>query len=62
MCPLQAVEQLNFKTKSYKDLLTDQAFVRKDVITIQDPQNVDKFNLSKFFHIKNCHRLVEDGR
>lgn len=56
----EAVEQLNFKTKNYKDLLTDQTFVRKDVLTIQDPQNVDKFNLSKFYHIKNSHRLVED--
>ncbi|KAK3930948.1 RING-type E3 ubiquitin-protein ligase PPIL2 [Frankliniella fusca] len=56
----EAVEQLNFKTKNFKDLLTDQEFVRKDVITIQDPRKVDKFNLSTFFHIKNNHRLVDD--
>lgn len=31
----QAVEQLNFKTKSLRDLLTDEPFARKDIITIQ---------------------------
>lgn len=31
----QAVEQLNFKTKNLKDLLTDEPFTRKDIITIQ---------------------------
>lgn len=31
----QAVEQLNFKTKSLRDLLTDEPFTRKDIITIQ---------------------------
>ncbi|KAJ1530985.1 hypothetical protein ONE63_005820 [Megalurothrips usitatus] len=56
----EAVEQLNFKTKNFKDLLNDQTFAKKDVITIQDPQNVEKFNLSTFFHIKNNHRLIDD--
>lgn len=32
---MQAVEQLNIKTKSFKDLLTDEAFTRKDIITLQ---------------------------
>ena len=31
----QAVEQLNIKTKSFKDLLTDEPFTRKDIITLQ---------------------------
>lgn len=31
----QAVEQLNFKTKSLRDLLSDEPFTRKDIITIQ---------------------------
>lgn len=32
---LQAVEQLNVKPKNFKDLLTDEPFTRKDIITIQ---------------------------
>lgn len=36
----QAVEQLNIKPKYWKDLLTDEPFTRKDIIHIQDPQNL----------------------
>ncbi|KAJ7382116.1 RING-type E3 ubiquitin-protein ligase ppil2 [Desmophyllum pertusum] len=31
-----AVEQLNLKAKNFKDLLTDEPFTRKDIITIQN--------------------------
>lgn len=31
----QAVEQLNIKPKSYKDLLTDEPFTRQDIVTLQ---------------------------
>ncbi|KAL4646580.1 peptidyl-prolyl cis-trans isomerase-like 2 [Arapaima gigas] len=49
----EAVEQLNFKAKNFKDLLTDEPFTRQDIITLQDPTNLDKFNVSNFFHVKN---------
>ncbi|KAJ9584118.1 hypothetical protein L9F63_021527, partial [Diploptera punctata] len=55
----EAVEQLNIKTKSWKDLLTDEPFQRKDLITIQDPNNIEKFNLTTFHHLKN-NLKVED--
>lgn len=32
---LQAIEELNLKTKNFKDLLTSEPFTRKDIITIQ---------------------------
>ncbi|XP_069789772.1 RING-type E3 ubiquitin-protein ligase PPIL2 isoform X2 [Narcine bancroftii] len=48
----EAVEQLNIKTKNFKDLLNDEPFTRQDIITLQDPYNVDKFNVSNFFHVK----------
>ncbi|XP_043482019.1 RING-type E3 ubiquitin-protein ligase PPIL2 [Leptopilina heterotoma] len=56
----EAVEQLNIKTKNWKDLITDEPFVRKDLITIQDPTNVKKFNLSTFHHIKNNLRVEDE--
>ncbi|MGH0185224.1 UNVERIFIED_CONTAM: hypothetical protein FKN15_017517 [Acipenser sinensis] len=31
----EAVEQLNIKTKTYRDLLSDEPFARKDLITLQ---------------------------
>uniref|UniRef100_A0A674NIP8 RING-type E3 ubiquitin transferase n=1 Tax=Takifugu rubripes TaxID=31033 RepID=A0A674NIP8_TAKRU len=56
----EAVEQLNFKTKSFKDLLTDEPFTKKDIITLQDPTNLDKFNVSSFFHVKNDLKVLDE--
>lgn len=54
-----AIERLNIKPKFWKDLITDEDFTRNDIITIQDPTNLDKFNLQAFYHLK--HNLkVED--
>ena len=36
----QAVDELNVKPKFWKDLLTDEKFTRRDLITIQDPMNL----------------------
>lgn len=55
----EAVEQLNIKTKSFKDLLTDEPFTRRDLITLQDPTNLDKFNVSNFFHVKNNLKVLD---
>lgn len=55
----EAVEQLNIKTKSYKDLLSDEPFTRQDIITLQDPTNLDKFNVSNFFHVKNNLKVLD---
>uniref|UniRef100_A0A8C9F9M8 RING-type E3 ubiquitin-protein ligase PPIL2 n=1 Tax=Pavo cristatus TaxID=9049 RepID=A0A8C9F9M8_PAVCR len=54
-----AVEQLNIKPKCYKDLLTDEPFTRQDIVTLQDPTNLDKFNVSNFFHVKNNIKVVD---
>ncbi|XP_063820847.1 RING-type E3 ubiquitin-protein ligase PPIL2 [Pseudophryne corroboree] len=55
----EAVEQLNIKPKSYKDLLTDEPFTRQDIITLQDPTQLDKFNVSNFFHVKNNLKVTD---
>ncbi|XP_076166310.1 RING-type E3 ubiquitin-protein ligase PPIL2 [Ptiloglossa arizonensis] len=56
----EAVEQLNIKTRNWKDLVNDQPFTRKDIITIQDPNYATKFNLSTFHHIKNNIRVEDE--
>ena len=56
---MQAVEQLNIKADNWRELITDKPFSRSDIITIQDPQNLDKFNISSFYHIKNKVRVVD---
>jgi len=55
------VEQLNIKPNFWKDLITDELFIRKDIITIQDPTNLDKFNLASFYHIRKNLKLVNEG-
>ena len=47
-----AVEELNVKANFYRDLLTDEPFVKKDIIKLQDPNSLDKFNLQSFYHVK----------
>ncbi|KAJ6633587.1 RING-type E3 ubiquitin-protein ligase PPIL2 [Pseudolycoriella hygida] len=53
----EAVDQLNIKTKNWRDLVNDVAFTRKDIITIQDPTMLEKFNISTFHHIKKRLRV-----
>ncbi|GIY74473.1 RING-type E3 ubiquitin-protein ligase PPIL2 [Caerostris darwini] len=56
----EAIEQLNLKNKNFKDLLTDEPFTKNDIITIQDPSNLDKFNFNNFHHVKNKMFVSED--
>ncbi|XP_055387385.1 RING-type E3 ubiquitin-protein ligase PPIL2 [Condylostylus longicornis] len=57
----EAIEQLNIKTKNWKDLVDDTPFQRKNLITIQDPNNLEKFDITKFYHIKkNLKVLTEE--
>lgn len=53
----EAIEQLNIKTKNWKDLINDQPFTRKDIITVQDPSQLEKFDISKFYFIRNKLRV-----
>lgn len=47
------VERLNIKAKNWKDLVSDESFSRKDIITLQDPQNIEARDFSSFKHIKD---------
>lgn len=58
---MEAIEQLNIKNRNWKDLITDEAFERKDIIVLQDPNNLTKFNISLFHHIKNRLRVETEG-
>ena len=46
------IEKLNVRAKMWRDLVSDVAFTRKDIITLQDPQNVESRNLSSFKYLK----------
>eukprot|EP00118_Oscarella_pearsei_P012449 m.91995 g.91995 ORF g.91995 m.91995 type:complete len:471 (+) comp36711_c1_seq14:136-1548(+) len=55
-----AVERLNIKPKNLRELLTDEPFVRNDLIHLQDPNNLDKFNLADFYHLKNNLKVLDE--
>ncbi|CAH0554430.1 unnamed protein product [Brassicogethes aeneus] len=54
---IEAIEQLNIKNRNWKDLILDTPFERKDIIVLQDPNDLSKFNISKFHHIKKNLRV-----
>ncbi|KAH8705330.1 putative peptidyl-prolyl cis-trans isomerase [Talaromyces proteolyticus] len=54
------VERLNVKAKMWRDLVTDEEFGRKDIITLQDPQNVESRNLSSFKYIQDGESGLSD--
>lgn len=56
----EAVEQLNLKANNFRDLLTDEPFTKKDIITIQDPSNLSKFNINNFYYMKENLKWEED--
>eukprot|EP00058_Branchiostoma_floridae_P018303 XP_002603792.1 hypothetical protein BRAFLDRAFT_124670 [Branchiostoma floridae] len=56
----EAVERLNIRPKNWKDLLTDEPISRKDIITLQDPTDLDKFNFNNFHHLKHNLKLTDE--
>lgn len=47
-----AVDQLNRKTKNWKDLITSQQFKWSDIVVIQDPENVRSRQVASFHFIQ----------
>jgi peptidyl-prolyl cis-trans isomerase-like 2 len=54
----ETVERLNIKAKMWRDLVDDQNFSRADIITLQDPQNVESRDLSKFKFLKDGEAVL----
>ncbi|KAL1894924.1 cyclophilin peptidyl-prolyl cis-trans isomerase Cyp8 [Sporothrix stenoceras] len=46
------VERMNIKPKMWQDLMDDAPFTRKDIITLQDPQNISGRNMAQFQFVK----------
>ena len=54
------VERLNIKAKMWRDLVSDEEFSRKDLITLQDPQNLESRDLSSFKYVKEGVSTLTD--
>ncbi|CAK7275155.1 cyclophilin peptidyl-prolyl cis-trans isomerase Cyp8 [Sporothrix epigloea] len=46
------IQRMNIKPKMWRDLTDDVEFSRKDIITLQDPQNTASRDMSQFQYIK----------
>ncbi|KHJ31738.1 putative cyclophilin type peptidyl-prolyl cis-trans isomerase cld protein [Erysiphe necator] len=49
----ETIEKLNIKPKMWRDLVNDLEFGRSDIITLQDPQNLESRDLSRFKFLKD---------
>ncbi|GAA5974442.1 hypothetical protein JCM11641_003215 [Rhodosporidiobolus odoratus] len=56
----ESIDRLNIKPGNWNDLLTDEAFVRKDIITLNDPLNVQKRDLSKFDYVRRALNVEKE--
>ncbi|KAF2123157.1 cyclophilin-like domain-containing protein [Lophiotrema nucula] len=54
------VERLNIKAKNWRDLVSDEEFSRKDIITLQDPQNIEARDFGSFKHIKDGETQIPE--
>jgi peptidyl-prolyl cis-trans isomerase-like protein 2 len=55
-----AIEELNLKAKNFRDLLSDEKFTRKDIITLQDPHQMSARNMLSFDFVRKGVK-VEDA-
>ncbi|KDN37460.1 hypothetical protein K437DRAFT_240666 [Tilletiaria anomala UBC 951] len=59
----ETVQQLNIKGKNWHDLLDEStAFKREDIITLQDPYNMEGKDIRQFNHIKEGKVLTAADR
>ncbi|KAH9866219.1 Peptidyl-prolyl cis-trans isomerase cyp8 [Plenodomus biglobosus] len=52
------VERLNIKAKNWTDLVSDDEFTRKDIITLQDPQNIESRDFGSYKHVKEGETVM----
>ena len=49
----ETIDQLNIKPSFWHDLVSDVEFSRADIITLQDPHNLEGRDLTKFHHVRH---------
>lgn len=55
------IDSLNIKPGFWRDLVDDTEFTRKDLITLQDPHNLENRDLSQFYYVKHDLKVDEKG-
>jgi peptidyl-prolyl cis-trans isomerase-like protein 2 len=55
----EALQELVIGPKNWRDLLTDEKITRADLITLQDPSNIEARNISEFYHFKKNLKVYD---
>lgn len=50
---MASLQLLAIKSKSWRDLVTDEPFKKSDIITIQNPNNLKARLLEEYDYVKN---------
>ncbi|KAG9242957.1 peptidyl-prolyl cis-trans isomeras-like protein-like 2 [Calycina marina] len=58
----ETVERLNIKGKMWRDLVDDREFGRSDIITLQDPQNIESRDMSQFKFLKDGESVLSKAQ
>ncbi|ORY31009.1 peptidyl-prolyl cis-trans isomerase-like 2 [Naematelia encephala] len=57
---MASLQLLAIKSKTWRDLVTDEPFKREDIITIQDPKNLSSRDLREFDYVKQDKKVSDD--
>ena len=48
----ESIDRLNIKPGAMRELMNDEPFTKQDIITLQDPLNIEQRDLSQFDYVK----------
>ena len=57
---MASIQLLAIKSKTWRDLMTDEPFKREDIITIQDPANLKSRDLREYDYVKQDKKVGDD--
>ncbi|GFZ47690.1 peptidylprolyl isomerase [Saitozyma sp. JCM 24511] len=57
---MNSLQLLAIKPKTWRDLVSDEPFERKDIITIQDPKNLVTRDLRDYDYVKKDKKVTDD--
>ncbi|KAL7423807.1 cyclophilin peptidyl-prolyl cis-trans isomerase Cyp8 [Cryptotrichosporon argae] len=57
---MASLQLLAIKPKTFRDLVSDEPFTRKDIITIQDPENLKSRDLREYDYVKKDKKVAAD--
>lgn len=55
---LEGLERLNGPDGQYRDLFTEESFGRADLVTLQDPAQLEGRNMAVFLHVQEAQRAA----